>query len=443
LAYGTRGKRGKDRGGVKDLPIQKKSTKTKEDSSKKKAKLAMIAGDVLGKVDKQRVARELVTAKKREKAKNLKRDRDIVLVDESDGSGSEADDEMVTPIVPSEEPLPSEINDLLKGIATKQGFKGNNQAGRYPEGIGERPERDKSGERIQQLIQHVTTKLLRSVLSKIKTNEFEVQALYVPGDDDTSMLLISSNKSSTVATLEGMYNSLAEAAIADVEGETESEKRQFSKLEHVVEDDSDDEQSRSAIIMGEEGSDSPIGQLVALVKSEEPWSQVSLDEAAGKLSSDEGGVYLVTSNNDTHAELTLMLALIRSGCTGVEAYLQGTKRPCTGCYLATRYAKEKYGLTTVKSGARPGKLFGLDPARGLAQIATAEYGDDETATPEEWAEFTDDLKRWVRTKFPKQLYVSTMSGKRDPGHDSASDSSDPSSSESSGEEDDSGESSEG
>jgi hypothetical protein len=42
----------------------------------------------------------------------------------------------------------------------------------------------------------------------------------------------------------------------------------------------------------------------------------------------------------------------------------------SGGWLATKYAKGKFGLAGITSGLRPGKLFGRAPVTGLVDMAS-------------------------------------------------------------------------
>jgi hypothetical protein len=243
------------------------------------------------------------------------------------------------------------------------------------------------------------------------------------------LLLFSSNKRNTVEWLAATYKSLCDVAIAQVKPEIESERRKFSKLQKVAESapasDEDTgylEGSRAAHIIGDEGPDSDIGYLVATVQDATPWKTASIDGAAGAIAGGGGGVYVVTPQGDTHAELTLVLALAKSGTASGKSYLQGSKRPCTGCWLATSYAKEKLDLE-LESGALPGKLFGQGPMLGLVDIAVVRKDVGEN----EWGQFTQGIKDWIRAKFCGEVHVSLIDGGDNPGHDSDSDSGDESS----------------
>lgn len=71
-----------------------------------------------------------------------------------------------------------------------------------------------------------------------------------------------------------------------------------------------------------------------------------------------------------HAEGALVALLVESGATG-KALIAGTMRPCTGCYLTLRYARERLGVDLLGAPTHNGGFWETTQLNGMLALVNA------------------------------------------------------------------------
>jgi hypothetical protein len=114
--------------------------------------------------------------------------------------------------------------------------------------------------------------------------------------------------------------------------------------------------------------------VVAAVVEEKTWEVGTYEEAAAWLrrAGTEKGVFWMDPPNLglCHAEGALVAVLVASGITA-PALITGTMRPCTGCYLTLRYARERLGIALRGAPTHNGGFWESTQTGGMLALINA------------------------------------------------------------------------
>jgi hypothetical protein len=231
---------------------------------------------------------------------------------------------------------------------------GHSSSGMWPEDVTVRGEYKFQGERVRQVLRHISTMIFHYVKSKVK-DEQEVQAMLV-----NNRIFVSSNDRKSMALFSGSLQpeDLFEILLDDTALHNDSRAmRDMNKLRALV------AHGRIYDITTDptEASELESMQRVLLEAIADPAKHVKhcSIEGASRFITDanaDGQLIFVDGLDKAHAEQNLIIAYAHSGSTD-PAQIFGKKRPCTGCYLTFVYATKILGLKITHS-ANPGGFWG-------------------------------------------------------------------------------------
>jgi hypothetical protein len=245
---------------------------------------------------------------------------------------------------------------------------GHSGSGQWTDEVGMQGAGSFSGERVRQLLRHLSTVVFAYVKQHVE-EEQEVQAMYVNG-----RILLSSNDPASMRALRSVPKERIRSVLIGDESPQGADRSAMSaeKLSGVLEG------SRMETLTFDQESERPSMQAISnMVDDPQKYLPLgSIDQAAAWVDDDDhrGNVILVESMADAHAEQNLILTYVKSRSMA-QAHVYGKKRPCTGCYLTFRFAREQLGRVGLTHSDRPGGFWG--PAtRGLYFVAKEKSGLD-------------------------------------------------------------------
>jgi hypothetical protein len=296
---------------------------------------------------------------------------------------------------------------------------GHSSSGNWPAQVTMRGERSFDGERVPQVLRHLSTMLFHYAKSQVSAEQ-EVQAMFV-----NERIFVSSNARASMALFSG---SVAPETVFDallgggaLPGSDTRAQGDLQKLRALVAGERIDEITKDP----GERADLESMKTTVLGAIQDPARNVQhcgIDGAAALVSDGSAANHLIFVDglDKAHAEQNLIIAYVRSGAS-VPAQIFGKKRPCTGCTVTFEYAVNILKRTISYNG-RAGGFWG--PALpGLIALMK-----ERNATIDNVHDLVADYHPTVahRTKRPGQRGDSTKprtdTKAEETGYDSPSDS---------------------
>lgn len=215
---------------------------------------------------------------------------------------------------------------------------GHSMSGMWTKEVIVRGKRSFSGDRVRQVLRHISTVIYHYVKPKIK-DEQEVQAMLV-----NDRILISSNDKQSMELFSGSQDPqvlfdilLRGASLPESDSRAQGVVKKLralvvgTRLEKITTDEAEQRELKSikAVILGAIKDPSTHVQHCNLSATPD---MINNSNGAGQL-------IFVEGLDKAHAEQNLIIAYALSGST-TPVKIYGKKRPCTGCYLTFCYATE-------------------------------------------------------------------------------------------------------
>jgi hypothetical protein len=229
---------------------------------------------------------------------------------------------------------------------------GHSSSGNWPAEVTVRGQRSFDGERVRQVLRHLSTMIFHYAKSQV-SGEQEVQAMLV-----NERIFVSSNDRASMALFSG---SLAPEAVFDrllgggalPSGDSRAQG-DLNKLRALIAGDRIDD------ITEDDGERAALESMKTTVLGaiQDPASNVQhcgIDAAAALISDGSAAnkLIFVYGLDTAHAEQNLIIAYVRSGAS-TPAQIFGKKRPCAGCALTFLYAVQVLKRAITHNGRAGG-----------------------------------------------------------------------------------------
>ncbi len=297
---------------------------------------------------------------------------------------------------------------------------GHSGSGKWSEKVTVRHKRSFEGERIPQILRHLSTVLFCYIKNKINPEEQEVQGMYV-----NDRLFFSNNDPINIMlTKEKLVEIFSSSEY--IPPNEQRALRAMSKIKKVTErernasgDEMDDFEKIREILINSISKDN-VAELCELGSVTQ---YITDDKYKGK-------IIFVKGIKNAHAEQNLIIAYYKSGSND-KAIIYGKKRPCLGCYLTFMFAKEKLGKVNLRFNTRYGGYW-QKPIKGLKELINIALEKGISITIDNVEEFFEEYIE--KKSYRSQILSSEDAGdirkdrgntsKEETGYDTASDTDD-------------------
>jgi hypothetical protein len=232
---------------------------------------------------------------------------------------------------------------------------GHSSSGNWPAQVTMRGERSFDGERVHQVLRHLSTMIFHYAKSQV-SGEQEVQAMFV-----NERIFVSSNDRASMALFSGsvapetVFDALLGGGAlpgSDTRAQGDLQKLRALIAGERIEEITQDDGERAAL---ESMKTTVLGAI------QDPGRNVQhcgIDAAAALINDGSAANHLIFVDglDKVHAEQNLIIAYVRSGAS-VPAQIFGKKRPCTGCTITFEYAVNILKRTIMYNG-RAGGFWG-------------------------------------------------------------------------------------
>lgn len=326
-----------------------------------------------------------------------------------------------TPKKAPPEPTPEQVaaqeaHGSARAAWVKHRAGGRNDAGTFNDNVAESPVRTRAGERLPQLVKHVS----EVILSLAKGAEIEAMwvrdTLVIAGNDASQAdglvtRVAKAVDNPEIAADKGMLRQLLALAAPDAPTRVAKTVAKLENIKAGVRGKGWDAADEDAADLAEHRALQEVLKRHAL-----PDTVMDMEEATAALTARTHGVIFL-HESPIHAEQQLVRLLSLSPFPGERATIRGTKRPCYGCYLALTYAQRFQGCVGLDHGVRPGGLW-LNSVDSALEHIKALPGSKGTAVQAmRWAD--EQIKAFDTTRQHKSRL---KSGKVVSNEDSESDS---------------------
>jgi hypothetical protein len=274
--------------------------------------------------------------------------------------------------------------------------------------------RSHSGERTEQILHQISVKLFnfaRDRLTEVQVMMVD-ERLIVSANESMGDRLVKELQTAEFKSLRQFLISKPNPMSRDKKEERINAARQVAmenvqqigiELDPERSEEEEGEYSAFYATNTDEGDRAHLRQLFKVIQDNDKWMSGGIAGAIKWLNRDDtkNGIFWcdpgeLGADGTVHAEQALVIVLARSNRKGSRAWISGTMRACTGCYLTFHYAINKLTIN-INEPKRPGGVWDKSQAQGFAHLVMSGVDVDITAIHENWQKI---YQQWVEQGQP-------------------------------------------